>query len=475
MDSKHLDSTVDELQRTQTDTRTGVAGEGGGIRLEPEDGSAPEAANFEGTTTDSTTTHNIRFSAPDSSGDIDWKSVSKWWDLVYVPGHCVEIRAMAPGGETASGYFDDRDSFLAAVGRLNGKAQVYSTINAVRIDLMARGPNVLRGDWKACNAGLATERVGRLPATCDADVNAEVLFVVDIDPERPSDTASTEAELEAALVKAGELREWFDTLGVTSGLGMSGNGVYVIIRLPVQSMTEEVAKRRKAILDMLAGRFSTDTVDLDVKVANPSRIMKVLGTKSIKGADAPEYGRPHRVSMLLELPPEACGDLHAVMSPLLEESVPQEPKSGPVASPKVEETVKRAMQYVAKMPEATSGQHGHDALMKVADVAVNGFGLDDADAMAVLRDYSQRCAPPWSDKELRHKLDEARKNKLGRERGHLLKPTDKRARTSPLNGQKGGRPQINVKAVSNEFCADYMQNGILTLDQRQLLFTINDN
>lgn len=35
--------------------------------------------------------------------------------------------------------------------------------------------------------------------------------------------------------------------------------------------------------------------------------------------------------------------------------------------------------------------------------------------------YNQRCQPPWSQKELRHKFSEAQKAKHREPRGHLLK------------------------------------------------------
>jgi len=69
----------------------------------------------------------------------------------------------------------------------------------------------------------------------------------------------------------------------------------------------------------------------------------------------------------------------------------------------------RASRYVAKMPEAVSGQNGHTQTFKVALVLLHGFKLSLHDALTVLRQYNQRCMPPWSDKELKHKLVSAHK------------------------------------------------------------------
>jgi predicted P-loop ATPase len=68
----------------------------------------------------------------------------------------------------------------------------------------------------------------------------------------------------------------------------------------------------------------------------------------------------------------------------------------------------RAQAYVDTMPEAISGSGGHDATFAVARKLVQDFGLNDSEAWTILVDYSARCRPPWSEKELQHKLDSAR-------------------------------------------------------------------
>ena len=83
--------------------------------------------------------------------------------------------------------------------------------------------------------------------------------------------------------------------------------------------------------------------------------------------------------------------------------------------------VARARAYLAAMPAAISGQGGHVATLKAAVALVVGFLLNDADALAIMReDYNPRCVPPWSRKELQHKVAEARKNARGKRPGYLL-------------------------------------------------------
>jgi hypothetical protein len=80
----------------------------------------------------------------------------------------------------------------------------------------------------------------------------------------------------------------------------------------------------------------------------------------------------------------------------------------------------RAARYVATLPAAISGSRGHDALFRVACVLVNGFDMQDAEAWPILLEYNARCLPPWSERELRYKLEQARKAPHQRPAGHLL-------------------------------------------------------
>ena len=67
----------------------------------------------------------------------------------------------------------------------------------------------------------------------------------------------------------------------------------------------------------------------------------------------------------------------------------------------------RIERYVDACPEAVSGQGGHNATFKVALALVRGFNLKPGDALPFLQRYNQRCAPPWTERELKHKLSSA--------------------------------------------------------------------
>lgn len=92
--------------------------------------------------------------------------------------------------------------------------------------------------------------------------------------------------------------------------------------------------------------------------------------------------------------------------------------TGPVEIDR-DERVRRASRYLAKIDPAISGSGGHSVTFRAACSLVIGFDLSPDDAFALLAsEYNPRCEPPWSEKELRHKVDSA--NKQTEPRGGLL-------------------------------------------------------
>lgn len=73
----------------------------------------------------------------------------------------------------------------------------------------------------------------------------------------------------------------------------------------------------------------------------------------------------------------------------------------------------RARAYLARCAPAISGSGGHTATFLVARALVQGFALDEATAYALLAEWNLRCEPPWSERELRRKLQQARERGTG--------------------------------------------------------------
>lgn len=72
------------------------------------------------------------------------------------------------------------------------------------------------------------------------------------------------------------------------------------------------------------------------------------------------------------------------------------------------DTIRRAEAYLDRIPSAVSGRGGHNQTYAAATCLVHGFGLDAETALGILMTrYNPRCDPPWTERELRHKVEDA--------------------------------------------------------------------
>ena len=86
---------------------------------------------------------------------------------------------------------------------------------------------------------------------------------------------------------------------------------------------------------------------------------------------------------------------------------------------------RRALAYLDAMPPAISGQGGHNTTYAAATVLVHGFGIPPDRALELLlAHYNPRCQPPWTEKELRHKVEDAATKPHARPFGWLWEQRD---------------------------------------------------
>ena len=71
--------------------------------------------------------------------------------------------------------------------------------------------------------------------------------------------------------------------------------------------------------------------------------------------------------------------------------------------------LRHAQAHLKKTPPAIQGQGGDAHTFQVACHLVRGFDLSDLDALESLRDWNQRCVPPWTHADLVAKVERARK------------------------------------------------------------------
>lgn len=172
----------------------------------------------------------------------------------------------------------------------------------------------------------------------------------------------------------------------------------------------DVAKRWQNRLIDLAGGTLDSTANID-------RVLRVVGGKRSSGnvVSCHEYD-PHRAYTIEQL----------TIAPTMEEiaaEAKQRARSrltstlGPLGSH--DGIQRRAAKYIAKMSPSVAGQNGHDRCFDAACVLVLGFNLSADTAYEILRDeFNPRCDPPWSEQELRHKVEQA-EAKTG-DRGYLI-------------------------------------------------------
>lgn len=70
-------------------------------------------------------------------------------------------------------------------------------------------------------------------------------------------------------------------------------------------------------------------------------------------------------------------------------------------------TVEHARNWLQKHGPAISGSFGHTHTYSAALALVDGFGLDDGTALELLREWNQTCQPPWSERDLVRKIQQA--------------------------------------------------------------------
>jgi hypothetical protein len=313
-------------------------------------------------------------------------------------------------GRTVSGYYDWKH-----LGNLAQDAMTftyhaegcYVTINPVKPALQARARNLTARNPKH--------------TTTDEDILRRIGLVFDTDPDRQAGISATYAEKEAARERIEQLISHLSGLGWPEPiLADSGNGYHARYKI---NLTVDDGGLVGRVLKAADARFSDEHVKIDTRLGNPSRIIKLYGTKSRKGEDTPD--RPHRWTRVCSIPDE----YRVVPSELLEAfaaEVVQRPVAvacpsnvtrsasnrvsvaGDRSSP---EARARAYIFAPGFPDSVAGQNGHGRLYHVASVLVDDFGLTFDQALPIFEDWNrEKARPPESDRQVRHKLEDAIKN-----------------------------------------------------------------
>lgn len=282
-------------------------------------------------------------------------------------------------------------------------------------------------------------------AVTDADVMAYRWLFIDIDsvkaPGHANDSA-TDEEMARALRLADQIHQDLTGQGWPEPLKcMSGNGAYLLFRVALPNKPPE-SRMIQRCLQALAHAYPVEMwkAEVDTKMFNPSRLIKVIGTAARKGPNTPE--RPWRRAELLYRPPQ----LEIVDRSLLERLSASLPLSFSGWT-RVQPSSPRKSGTASSTPSASSGASGSakDLLVRFRKLldsrddcrkAVEGQGGDqatfsaaciawrlvphqnDADDQTLARVWDlmrwynrERCTPHWEEEgpgSLETKIDSAR-------------------------------------------------------------------
>src|SRR5262249_45138471 len=144
----------------------------------------------------------------------------------------------------------------------DGRGNIFVTLNPAKRDLLARANNrLVEGSYKN-----PSER------TKDHEIQRDSWFPLDVDTKRPSGIWGTDVELREPIESEKASRDWLLSVGVPAMAilnGQSGNGAYVLIRLPDYEVTPERTATKQALVNYIADLFDNDRVEIDRIVFNP--------------------------------------------------------------------------------------------------------------------------------------------------------------------------------------------------------------
>lgn len=341
------------------------------------------------------------------------QEAERFLGIIRQPGEVVEIRGLRHGRKgSVSGWF--QDMALAAKKAVKASPSLkgtYFTLNPV--------------EWESTN------KIGPVQQnTADKDILRRSWLLIDIEGrrEKAAEQNAADSEVVAAIELATIIRA--ETKGAAPLVLCSGNGCHLLYRIdiPNDQASAELVKRA---LYGLAAKYNSAGAEIDVKVANASRISKLPGTYTGKGENTED--RPCRWARVLDWSQEGVLPVSVLeeWGKLYQAPRQESPSAVSDVSPddvwksKVD-PVERASKYLEQRKPAIEGQGGDAWTFDTCCLLTVEFLLTEGEALEALRDWNGRCQPPWSPEELSDKLANARKYGKGQP-GRLLneKPTKK--------------------------------------------------
>jgi len=284
------------------------------------------------------------------------------------------------------GYASGLPSFAKAIAHLDTEHDVYLTVNSLDgRSIQARSP-FARG--------------------AESEVISVVAFVADVDAEKLGHSYPPQSFILDALAEM----PLPPSIIAISGRSDGGVHAYWLMDSPVVIRDDAHRTKVKSVSRRWQTLLKSELVPYDLDATyDLVRVLRPIGTTNKK------YGA---VVSALSFAPDRRYTLED-----FERHLPEPPAPPPIPSTYCgtvdrDNIVDRARAYVGKIPGAINRQGGHDATFHVACVLILDFNLSVDQAYPIIAEWNQTCRPPWSEGELRHKLDSA--NKRNDQRGRLL-------------------------------------------------------
>ena len=213
--------------------------------------------------------------------------IKKFFEVIKDNDQLTEIRILGDK-KTFSGYFADSDSIIKEIANYEN-FNIYFTLNKIN---------------EACASRTQSNHIIPNPktTTSDNDIISREWVLIDLDPKRPADTNATDEEKIKAQSVVNRIYGFLQNAGFSNPIvADSSNGYHLLYKVMMNNNPEKNELVKK-FLNTLAIMFSTEEVEVDTSVFNPSRICKLYGTTSRKGSNTKE--RPQRESKILRIPKE---------------------------------------------------------------------------------------------------------------------------------------------------------------------------
>lgn len=226
---------------------------------------------------------------------FDIAEAYKWWDVLRDGNQLTEIRLLSNDGRTASGIFDNIDEIVKAIVPYTNDWNIYYTIN--------RLPDDVRG------LPQYNKIIVRPKQTCNDNMMIARDYVcIDLDSRRLSGTNATDEQVEFTKKKANEVYQYLVNVGFNPPtVVFSSSGVHLYLRCAMQN-NEKNTKLVKRFLQALSMMFTDEHTEVDEKVFNCARIMRLPSTYSCKG-NTMDASRPQRLCKFVKISDNKVNDI----------------------------------------------------------------------------------------------------------------------------------------------------------------------